>query len=403
MGRLIRLALASLILFSLSAPQRAPAADPAGSPGWGTGALVLVVEREAGSVLVIDSSRHRLLGRVAGLGNLTHATVKFSRDGRFAYVLGREAVVSKIDLHTLRLVKQVKAGQWSIGGVMTADGKHLALSNYAPGEVRLLDADTLETVKVIPAERAMPDGTRRPSRVAGLVDAPGNLLLFGLMDVNGIWVVDAGKPGFPVIRQFWDAGITPYDALITPEGRHYLVGFLGSNWMGLVDTWRLDGVRPILAEQGKDAEAVPLWKIPHLKGWALAGDLAFLPALKREVALVYSTRDWSPVATVPISGTALYTVARPDRRQVWVDIVGKNGDLVDVIDVESLRVVKTLHPGPGATHPQFTPKGDAAYVSLMDGGKVVVYDTASFEIIAELPAQHPSGIFFADRAHRFGM
>ena len=364
---------------------------------------MLVVEREAGSVLVIDSSRHRLLGRVAGLGNLTHATVKFSRDGRFAYVLGREAVVSKIDLHTLRLVKQVTAGQWSIGGVMTADGKHLALSNYAPGEVRLLDADTLETVKVIPAERAMPDGTRRPSRVAGLVDAPGNLLLFGLMDVNGIWVVDAGKPGFPVIRQFWDAGITPYDALITPEGRHYLVGFLGSNWMGLVDTWRLDGVRPILAEQGKDAEAVPLWKIPHLKGWALAGDLAFLPALKREVALVYSTRDWSPVATVPISGTALYTVARPDRRQVWVDIVGKNGDLVDVIDVESLRVVKTLHPGPGATHPQFTPKGDAAYVSLMDGGKVVVYDTASFEIIAELPAHRPSGIFFADRAHRFGM
>lgn len=401
MGRLTRLALASLILFSLNAP--APAADPAGPPAWGTGALVLVVEREAGSVLVIDSSRHRLLGRVTGLGNLTHATVKFSRDGRFAYVLGREAVVSQIDLRTLRVVKQVKAGHWSIGGVMTADGKHLALSNYAPGEVRLLDADTLETVKVIPAERAMPDGTRKPSRVAGLVDAPGNLLLFGLMDVNGIWVVDAGKPGFPVIRQFWDAGVTPYDALITPEGRYYLVGFLGSNWMGLVDTWRPDGVRPILAEQGKEPEAVPLWKIPHLKGWALAGDLAFLPALKREVVLVYSTRDWSPVATVPISGTALYTVARPDRRQVWVDIVGKNGDLVDVIDAESLRVVKTLSPGPGATHPQFTPKGDAAYVSLMDGGKVVVYDTATFEIIAEFPAQRPSGIFFADRAHRFGM
>jgi protein NirF len=402
MRHLSRAMLAILLICSLSAPVSAPAADPAG-PAWGTGALVVIVERESSSVLVIDSSRHALLGRIEGLGNLTHGTVKFSRDGRYAYVLGREALISKIDLHTLAIVRQVKAGQWSIGGVMTADGRHLAISNYVPGEVRILDAGTLDTVKVIVAERILADGTRKPSRVAGLVDAPGNLLLFGLMDVDGVWVVDAGKPDFPVIRQFWDVGVTPYDALITPEGRHYLVGFLGSNWMGVVDTWRLDGVRRILAEQGQGSEEVPLWKIPHLKGWALAGDLAFLPALKREVALVYSTRDWSPVTTVPISGTALYTVVRPDRRQVWVDIVGKNGDLVDVIDVESLKVVKTLEPGPGATHPQFTAKGDAAYVSLMDGGKVVVYDTTSFQIIKEFPARRPSGIFFADRAHRFGM
>jgi protein NirF len=362
-----------------------------------------VVEREAGSVLVIDSSRHELLGRVEGLGNLTHGTVKFSRDGRYAYVLGREALVSKIDLYTLRVVKQVKAGHWSVGGVMTVDGRHLALSNYAPGEVRILDAETLETVKAIAAERVMPDGALKPSRVVGLVDAPGNLLLFGLMDVDGVWVVDAGKPGFPVVRKFWDAGVTPYDALITPDGRYYLVGFLGSNWMGIVDTWKLDGVSRILAEQGKGDEEVPLWKIPHLKGWALAGDLAFLPALKREVALVYSARDWTPLKPIPISGTALYTVARPDKRQVWVDIVGKNGDLVDIIDVAEMRVVKTLRPGPGATHPQFTPKGDAAYVSLMDGGKVLVYDTATLEVIKEFPARRPSGIFFADRAQKFGM
>jgi protein NirF len=397
-----RLPLIAALSWSLTALPAA-ATEPGAPPAWGTGAIVVVVEREAGSVLVIDSSRHVLLGRVTGLGNLTHGTVKFSRDGRYAYVLGREALVSKIDLYTLRVVRQVKAGDWSIGGVMTGDGRHLALSNYAPGEVRLLDADTLETVRVIRAERTMPDGTVKPSRVAGLVDAPGNLLLFGLMDVDGVWVVDAGKPGFPVVRRFWDAGVTPYDALITPEGRHYLVGFLGSDWMGLLDTWRLDAVRPILAEQGRDKDEVPLWKIPHLKGWALAGDLAFLPALKREVALVYSTRDWTPLPPIPLSGTALYTVVRPDRRQVWVDIVGRNGDLVDIIDVERRQVVKTLRPGPGATHPQFTPKGDAAYISLMDGGRVVVYDTSSLEVIAEFPAQRPSGIFFADRAHRFGM
>lgn len=392
------LAKAFLILFALGLPLQSSANDGR----WGTASLVVVVERLAGSVLVIDSSRHELLGRVSGLGNLTHATVKFSPDARYAYVIGREAQVSKIDLLTLKLVKQVNAGGLSVGGVISQDGKYVALSNYVPGEVRILDADTLELVKTIPAVRADASGKESPSRVVGLVDAPGNLLLFSLMDANSIWVVDAGKKEFPVIRKFTDVGKVPYDALITPDGRYYLVGFLDSNWMGLLDTWKLERAVPILAEQGKGPE-VPLWKIPHLKGWALAGRLAFLPALKREVALVYSTLDWTPLAPIPISGTALYTVARPDGRQVWVDIIGKNGDLIDVIDVDSMKVVKTLNPGPGATHPQFTPKGEAAYVSLMDGGKVVVYDTATFKVLKEFPADHPSGIFFTNRAHKFGM
>jgi len=390
-----------LVLVALSVPLQSSADERR----WGTASLVVVVERQAGSVLIIDSSRHELLGRITGLGNLTHATVKFSPDARYAYVLDRVGQVSKIDLLTLKLVKQVNAGKLSVGGVISQDGKYIALSNYVPGEVRILDADTLELVKTIPAlytDTSTKNGTELPSRVVGLVDAPGNLLVFSLMDANSVWVVDAGKKEFPVVRKFSDVGKTPYDALISPDGRYYLAGFLDSNWMGLLDTWRLERVTPILAEQGKGPE-IPLWKIPHLKGWALTGRLAFLPALKREVALVYSTLDWTPLTPIPISGTALYTVVRPDGRQVWVDIIGKNGDLIDVIDVDSMKVMKTLNPGPGATHPQFTPKGDAAYVSLMDGGKVVVYDTATFQVLKEIPADHPSGIFFANRAHKFGM
>ncbi|PWB42360.1 MAG: protein nirF [Candidatus Methylomirabilota bacterium] len=403
-ARVYRFAVKALLLFSLVA-LGVPCQSSADERRWGTASLVVVIERQAGSVLIIDASRHELLGRVSGLGNLTHATVKFSPDARYAYVIGREAQVSKIDLLTLKLVKQVNGGKLGIGGVISQDGKYVVLSNYVPGEVRILDADTLETVKTIPAlypDPSSKDGTLLPSRVVGLVDAPGNLLVFSLMDANSIWVVDAGKKEFPVVKKFSDVGKTPYDALISPDGRYYLAGFLDSNWMGLLDTWRLDRVTPILAEQGQGPE-IPLWKIPHLKGWAITGRLAFLPALKREVALVYSTLDWTPLTPVPISGTALYTVARPDGRQVWVDIIGKNGDLIDIVDVDSMRVVKTLNPGPGATHPQFTPKGDAVYVSLMDGGKVVIYDTATFRVLKEFPADHPSGIFFANRAHKFGM
>src|SRR5574337_678728 len=199
-----------LLLFALGLPLQSSADERR----WGTASLVVVIERQAGSVLVIDSSRHELLGRVSGLGNLTHATVKFSPDARYAYVIGREAQVSKIDLLTLKLVKQVNGGKLGIGGMLSQDGKYLALSNYVPGEVRILDADTLELVKTIPAlytDASVKDGKELPSRVAGLVDAPGNLLVVFLMDANSIWVVDAGKKEFPIIKKFADVGKTPYE------------------------------------------------------------------------------------------------------------------------------------------------------------------------------------------------
>lgn len=371
---------------------------------YGTSSLMVIVERESGSVIVIDSSKHKFLGRVSGLGNLIHATVKFSPDARYAYVIARDASVSKIDLLKLKLIKKVKAGLDSVGGVMTQDGKYIALSNYVPGEVRILDADTLETIKQIPAVREYEDGKKIQSRVVGILDAPGNLLIFSLMDADGVWVVDAGKKDFPVIKKFWDAGKTPYDALVTPDGRYYLVGFLNSNWMGILDTWELKEVRNILTQKDEQAASdVPLWKIPHLKGWAIAGDTAILPALKKEWALVYNSKTWEWIKNVPLEGTALYTVSGPDGRYIWVDLVGKNGDLIQVIDLKTLEVIKTLNPGKGATHPQFTPKGNNVYVSLMDDNKVVVYDAATFEKIKEFPAKRPSGIFSTERAHKFGM
>ena len=53
-------------------------------------------------------------------------------------------------------------------------------------------------------------------------------------------------------------------------------------------------------------------------------------------------------------------------------------------------------------HLEFTPRGEAVWISARDDNKVVVYDTASFAKLAELPAESPSGIFFTSRAHRIG-
>ena len=68
------------------------------SPGRGTGDLGLVIERESGSVAVINTSAREVLGRIAGLGDLSHASLVYSRDGAKAYVFGRDGALTKVNL-----------------------------------------------------------------------------------------------------------------------------------------------------------------------------------------------------------------------------------------------------------------------------------------------------------------
>lgn len=43
-----------------------------------TGDLGLIVEREAGSLLLVDQSERKALARIEGLGDLSHASMVFS-------------------------------------------------------------------------------------------------------------------------------------------------------------------------------------------------------------------------------------------------------------------------------------------------------------------------------------
>ena len=66
----------------------------------GTGDLGIVIERAAGSVQIVEHSHNTTLARVEGLGDLSHASLVFSRDARFAYVFGRDAGCSGQKLTT---------------------------------------------------------------------------------------------------------------------------------------------------------------------------------------------------------------------------------------------------------------------------------------------------------------
>ena len=84
----------------------------------GTGDLGLVVERAAGRVQLIETTGRTSLGAIAGLGDLSHASMVYSRDGRFAFVFGRDGGLTKVDLLERTIAKRVVQAGNSIGGAI---------------------------------------------------------------------------------------------------------------------------------------------------------------------------------------------------------------------------------------------------------------------------------------------
>ena len=366
----------------------------------GSGDLGIVIERASGSVQIIDTTAMTTLTRVTGLGDLSHASAVFSRDARFAYVFGRDGGLSKIDLLCGTLVKRVVQAGNSIGGAISQDGRLVAVSNYTPGGVKVFAADSLELVADLPAQ----DKAGNSSKVVGLVDAPGQQFVYALYDAGELRIADLSNPAAPLVTTYPGIGRLPYDALITPDGRYYIAGLFGEDGLALIDLWHTGkGVQRILDNYGRGEEKLPVYKMPHLEGWAIAGRHAFIPAVGRHEVLVVDRHSWKQVARIPVHGQPVFVVARPDGRQVWVNFAHPLNDTVQVIDTEQMKVVHAMQPGKGVLHMEFAPRGEHVWLSVRDIDQVQVYDTESFQRVARLEVEKPSGIFFTARAHRTGL
>ena len=364
----------------------------------GTADLGLVIERADGAVTLVNTSTKAPYGRVDGLGDLSHASVVYSRDARYAYVFGRDGGLSKIDLLETRLVKRVMQSGNAIGGSISQDGRIVVAQNYVPGGIKAFDAESLELLAEVPAEYA----PGKFSKVVGLADAPGNRFAYALFEGGEIWVSDFSDPKHPTTQKF-SAGKNPYDGLITPDGRHYLAGLFGEDGIAKLDLWQPEkGSRKILENYGRGEEKLPVFKMPHLRGWALAAGRIWLPAIGRHEVLVADAQTWKEVSRVQVKGQPVFAIASPTGRHLWVNFAHPDNGWVQVIDTLSGQIVKTLQPGKAILHMEFTPRGEAVWISARDDNRVVIYDTRSFEQIGGFEVKAPSGIFFTARSARIG-
>ena len=170
-------ALAATALVAPAASAYGQGSEPAvASQLRGTGDMGVIIERASGSVQIIETSTHTSLARITGLGDLSHASIVYSRDQRYAYVFGRDGGLTKIDLLTFKIVKRIIQAGNAIGVAISDDGKLLAVSNYQPGGVNIFHSQSLELIASIPASYGSGDDL---SKTVGLVDAPGSQFKIG--------------------------------------------------------------------------------------------------------------------------------------------------------------------------------------------------------------------------------
>ena len=387
----MRLFLSLVVALLLSACAGTP-------PVRGTGDLGLIIERSSGHVTLVNTTSRQPYARIGGLGDLSHASAVYSRDGRYAFVFGRDGGLTKVDLLEGRIVKRIIQSGNAIGGSISQDGRIVVAQNYTPGGIKAFDAETLELLSEVPAEYA----PGKFSKVVGLADVPGNKFVYALFDGGEIWVSDFSNPKQPKTQRY-PAGIQPYDGMVTPDGRYFLAGLFGEDGVAMLDVWQPEkGARKILENYGRGEEKLPVFKMPHLRGWSVAQGKAYLPAVGRHEVLIVDVGTWKEVGRIQVRGQPVFVMARPDGRQVWVNFAFPDNAKIDVIDTLAGMVVHRMEPGKGILHMEFAPRGENVWLSARDDNKVVIYDTMNFALLGEIAADNPSGIFFTSRAQRIG-
>jgi mono/diheme cytochrome c family protein len=371
--------------------------------------LFLVVETGDHHVTVLDGDRFAPLHRFPTRPAL-HGGPKFSADGRFTYLMSRDGWVTKYDLHGLQPVAEVRAGINSRNIALSSDGRFVAVANYLPRSLVLLDAGDLSVKRVIPAIALRGGAT---SRVSAVYDArPRRSFIVAMKDIPEVWEVaynDNAPPVFTGLVHNYEKGLLEGlaasqglfalrriaveepvdDFMFDPAYRH----LLGSTREGKTVVVNLNVGRPVAT--------VPLDGLPHLGSgitWR-QGDRRLLatPNMRRPEVSVIDMADWRVLARIPMDGPGFFLRSHERTPHAWTDsMMGGPGarDTIQIIDKRSLEVVHRLRPAPGRTtaHVEFTRDGRHALVSVWEqDGAVVVYDAESFREVARLPMRRPSG------------
>ena len=364
-------------------------------------ALILVEEMADHHFSMLDGESFELVHRFKA-PFAVHGAPKFSPDGRFAFVISRDGWVMKYDLWGLQEVGRVRAGLNSRNIALSDDGKWLAVANYLPNSLSILAAEDLSPAIVLEVKGK--HGT--PSRVSAVYTRPTTeSFILALKDVPEVWEVFYGdNPPFHGFVHDWKVEGPPKpkpfqtrrmmvldivdDFYFDPTFEYALGAKAGGEGGAMVDL-----------VTGHKVADLDLPGLPRLgAGVTLEFEgrtVVITPHLRANMLSVVDLKSREVVKRIETQGPGFFARAHGGSRYLWVDVFfGPNKDLIHVLDRETLEIVETLRPAPGAAtgHIEFSRDGRYALVSVWEeDGAVIVYDAETLEEVKRLPMRKPLG------------
>src|SRR5437762_3130026 len=251
--------------------------------------------------------------------------------------------------------------------MMSPDGRYVVTGGTRANKAYIIDAKTLELVKVIPVDIA-------PEHLAFSPDS--RWYYQGNPEGDSISVIDMLSltkiktiPGL----------VEPLNTVFTPDGSKAYVGNYGAHWVGVIDVRRHELLKKIqVGDVPGVAKLDPDKYLGEIKGINIAAptnDGRFLYAADTDLGVVgvIDTREDKVVKVIRVGKDPWRIYMSHDGKYA---ITPNNGDeTISIIDLKANKVAATLEAGPNMVGVNFA--AGKAFVISASTGFVYVYDMSS--------------------------
>ncbi len=381
----------------------------------------LVIERDVGKIAIIDGDKKEVFARI-DTGYAVHVlkaaehheTLKSKDPGRFWYVMGRDGMMTKIDLwqtpDKMKLAN-VQVAYDARDVAVSGDGKYVIGGGYWPPHFVILDAKTMMPIKVVSTRGTNVDGEYvNESRVAAIYDTPKSpTWLVAAKELGQMWQVDYSDLDNMKITKINSAKFL-HDGFFDPTGRYFQIAANASDKMVVIDTvtQKLEAMidvdskpHPGPGANWIDEKCGPVAGTTHLgvgKVTVWGND----PKGHKDNA-------WKVCYTVESDGPGVFLRTHPKSDYVWFDQT-KHPDpevqqSVQVISKKTREIVKTIRltevEGYAAVHFEFNKDGSEVWASVWNrkdskkpNGEIIIFDTKTLKEIGRVKGLYaPTGKF----------
>ncbi len=382
----------------------------------------IVIERDAGKAAIIDGDTKKIVAHL-DTGYAVHV-IKGLEDhhtdkptdvvGRFWYTIGRDGKVNKIDLWQMpdkMLVAETKMAYDARDIAVSGDGKYVIAGGYWPPHFVIMDAKTLEPLKVVSTRGVNVDGDYvNESRVAAIYTTPNEpTFMVAAKELGQMWQVDYSDINNLRIDQI-DSAKFLHDGFFDPTGRYFQIAANASNKMVVIDT-----------KERKLEKMIDVDKLPHPgpgANWVdeKCGPVGGTTHLGVGVVSVWGNdpighpkNAWKLCYEVETDGPGAFIRTHEKSQYVWADQLKhpepEVQQSVQVFDKKTHEIVKTIRVteevGKVALHMEFNKDGTEVWVSVWNRsdsknptGEIVIYDAKTLKEIARIKGlTTPTGKF----------